>query len=321
MNAPMLMLPYDIQLSNEYQYSRKHIDKYIRKAIADSQILMRKVQEGVVLLRKWLDQPHYASKAVRLQQLENLDLLELVFEVFVATAYVQVPELFTSVSTKLAGRLQFTDRAEGIATAAEILAVLGELDVYDNYQVRVGTSLMVQSRIQFDEKLMQYIEQSTYLPPMVCPPNKITNNRESGYLTHNDSVILKGYNHHDNDVCLDVINIQNSVPLSLNVDFLRSCPELPGTDLELVEDSQWKSKAEIAKEVREKKANWEAFRDQSARIYALLVGQGNRFWLTHKVDKRGRIYADGYHVTTQGSKYKKAMIELADGEVVTGVPA
>jgi DNA-directed RNA polymerase len=41
---------------------------------------------------------------------------------------------------------------------------------------------------------------------------------------------------------------------------------------------------------------------------------GNRFWLTHKYDKRGRTYCQGYHVSYQGNDYNKACIEFADGE-------
>ena len=52
----------------------------------------------------------------------------------------------------------------------------------------------------------------------------------------------------------------------------------------------------------------------------LLAKQGNQFYLTHKVDKRLRLYAQGYHVTTQGSPFKKASIELHKEEIVNGAP-
>jgi DNA-directed RNA polymerase len=49
-----------------------------------------------------------------------------------------------------------------------------------------------------------------------------------------------------------------------------------------------------------------------------MVEMGNRFYLTHRYDKRGRTYAQGYHVNTQGNCWNKAVIELADEEVVEG---
>ena len=54
-------------------------------------------------------------------------------------------------------------------------------------------------------------------------------------------------------------------------------------------------------------------------MFILMLNQGNRFYETHKVDKRGRLYSIGYHLNTQGSAFQKAMIELADEEIVEGV--
>jgi hypothetical protein len=133
-------------------------------------------------------------------------------------------------------------------------------------------------------------------------------------------VILKGYNHHEEDICLDATNIQNSVPLSLDEEFIRTFEEPEPKSLNEVENAHLKTKMQIAQEIEQKKAAWDAFKRQSLRIYALMIGQGNRFWLTHRVDKRGRIYAQGYHINTQGTKFKKACIELADKERVTGAP-
>jgi DNA-directed RNA polymerase len=50
-----------------------------------------------------------------------------------------------------------------------------------------------------------------------------------------------------------------------------------------------------------------------------MINSGNEIYLTNKVDKRGRIYAQGYHITTQGTSFKKAMLELAHEELVTGI--
>jgi hypothetical protein len=104
------------------------------------------------------------------------------------------------------------------------------------------------------------------------------------------------------DICLDVINRQNSIKLRLNTEFLANCPEKPTHNLDTLE----------------KQNLWRQFIRESQIVYDLLGNQP--FWLTNKVDKRGRLYAQCYHVTTQGTAYKKAMIELADKEYVNGVP-
>ncbi len=49
-----------------------------------------------------------------------------------------------------------------------------------------------------------------------------------------------------------------------------------------------------------------------------LMMHSNVFHMTHKYDKRGRTYSQGYHVNYQGNPWNKACIEFADKEVVDG---
>ena len=44
---------------------------------------------------------------------------------------------------------------------------------------------------------------------------------------------------------------------------------------------------------------------------------GNHFYLTHRYDKRGRTYAQGYYINPQGNEWNKAVLEFADKEIVT----
>lgn len=298
------MNPYDVQLANERRFNRRHIDKYIRMTLEENPNSMAKHAEGVERIRDWLSQTYYASKQARLDQLKGLDLEALVMDLFVGIAYVQREELFTSVSAQLAGRLGFSDKAESIQTVAELLAVLCQTDAFDICKASRSASLVIVNRLELTDRLRGFIADSQYLPPMVCEPETLTHNHSSGYLTHNDSLLLGKGNHHDGDLCLDVLNTQNKVALKLCVEFLCTVEEQPTFELDSAE----------------KIDQWGEYKRQSYQLYHLLVTQGNRFWLTHKVDKRGRIYAQGYHVTSQGSAFKKASIELAHEELVTGVP-
>jgi hypothetical protein len=177
-------------------------------------------------------------------------------------------------------------------------------DAFDISKEDKMASLMVESRIQLPESVIRFIENSEYLPPMVCQPLELTHNFSSGYLTHNDSLILGTGNHHDGDICLDVLNIMNSVALRIDTDFVSTVEEEPTFEIKDQEQQEL----------------WNTFKRQSYAFYSLMVNQGNRMYLTHKVDKRGRIYASGYHITTQGTAFKKAMLELANEEIVQGVP-
>lgn len=292
------------QISIEEQYNRKHIDGLIREEIQSNDFMREKVLAGIHLLTEYMSKDYYESKNVRVAQLQGFDLETLVIDVFVGVAYCLKPELFTSVTSQMAGRLRFSDRADGIRTIAEIMAVLCMTDAFDILKEDRQASLVIVSRLPLSQDLLRFIEQSQYLPPMVCTPLELVNNFSSGYLTHNDSLLLGSGNHHDGDLCLDVLNRINQVPLRLDTDFLSTVEEDPTFDLDDAE----------------KREQWDRFKRQSYEFYLLIAQYGNRFYLTHKVDKRGRIYAQGYHITTQGTAFKKAMVELADEEIITGVP-
>jgi hypothetical protein len=305
MSVQLNMSPEDMQLENEYAFSHKHIDGYIQTAIRENPDMEAKVHEGVQRLNDWRSQSYYDSKDLRLAQLENLDMEVLVRTIFTGIAYCTKPELFVSVTSQLSSRLEFDDREDSIKTVAEIVAVLCYTDAFDITKADKHASMMIESCMALPTDLLDAIDRSQYLPPMVCMPDVVQTNYESPYLTHNDCLILGKKNGHDGDICLDVINLQNSVGLQLSEEFLQAVDEDPTYALDTAEKLQV----------------WTQFKDQSAEIYELMLNQGNHFWLTNKPDKRGRLYAQGYHITSQGSSYKKAMLELKHEEIIEDVPA
>lgn len=305
MTTPDLMLPKDMQLSNEHKYSRKHIDGYIDSAIRENPTIEAKVSEGVELLNDWLALTYYKSKQARLDQIKHMDMEAIVRQVFVATTYCQAPEPFTSIAGQLAARLHFDDRIDAIKTTSEIVAVLCNTDAFNIMKTHELADLSIESCIPVSEELLTYITNSRYLPPMVCEPETLTRNKQSAYLTHNDTLLLGKNNHHDHDISLDVLNTQNHVPLCLNTAFLSTVEEEATFDLS----------------DPEKRDIWNNYKQQGYELYSLMVKQGNRFYLTNKPDKRGRIYTQGYHITLQGTAFKKACVDLADQEIVEGVPS
>lgn len=290
------------QEMNEKRFNRKHIDIRIREEILANPMMVEKIDQGIQLVEEYIAGSYYEQKNARIAQIKSMDVYSIVLDTFVGVAYCMTPELFTSVSALLASRMKLSEKLDAIKTVAELLAVLCNTDVFDITKKNKYASLMVISRMKFSKELLQFIADTQFLPPMVCEPKELLNNYESGYLTYNESVILGSGNHHNNDVCLDVLNKMNKVALKLDTDFISKVEELPTFDLD----------------DREKVRQWNKFKTDSYNMYSLMVGQGNEFYLTHKVDCRGRIYASGYHITTQGTSHKKAMIELANEEIVEG---
>lgn len=312
----------------EKRYNRKHIDGYIREEILANPVMQARITQGIELVEEYRSKTYsYASKNLRIAQLANLDIEELVLDIFTGIAYCPRPELYTSVTAQLASRLKFDDKTDAIKTVAELVAVLCLTDAFDITKEGKMASLMVVSRMPLSDALIKTINESAYLPPMLCEPLELITNYCSGYLSHKDSVILGKGNHHDGDVCLDVLNTVNKVALRLDTKFLSTLEEDP--TLEFTVEWAHKKAMEkgrvitdaVAKErVAKAIENWHKFKGQSYEFYKAMAVQGNNFYLTNKVDKRGRIYAQGYHITTQGTPFKKAMIELANEELVTGMP-
>lgn len=316
-----------LQEQTEKTFAKKHIDAKIRKFIEDDYLTQQRIIQGVAKIETYISKDYYESKNVRIKQLIDMDLTQLVTDVFVGVSYQLTKQLFTASTAMIAGRLGFDDKRAAITTTAEIMALLASTDAYDITKEGKYESIYLISRMNLPDDLVHFIRNSRYLPPMVCIPLKLENNRSSGYLTYTDSLILGSGNHHDEDICIDVLNIMNSTPLRLSTEFLCKVEENPNTEFtvanaiasaweEGTDLPEWKAELLVVKQ----KLQWAVFKTQSYAFYIMLAKQDNVCYLTHKVDKRGRIYSQGYHCNTQGTSFKKASIELANEELVTGVP-
>lgn len=146
--------------------------------------------------------------------------------------------------------------------------------------------------------------------PMIVEPRELKDNTDTGYFTAKNSVILRN-NHHQEDVCLDHLNHMNKIKLTLNRD-VASFIENKWKNLDKPKDG------EDRKDFDKRKKAFEKY-DRTARdVMAHLDIAGGVFHLTHKVDKRGRTYSQGYHVNYQGNTWNKAVIEFAEREVTNG---
>ena len=146
--------------------------------------------------------------------------------------------------------------------------------------------------------------------PMVVRPNKVTNNHMgSGYFDKKGHIVLNSSDvFKEEDVCLDHINRANSVGLTLNMDVVAS------TEGNMIVPKR--KPGEGFEDFRKRRKQAEVFYNTSVQVMEGLMALGNEFWLTHKYDRRGRTYAVGYHVNSQGTDYNKAVLELSQGEVI-----
>lgn len=130
------------------------------------------------------------------------------------------------------------------------------------------------------------LERYQFPLPMIVPPMQLTNNMDCGYLTMRKSVISKGYNHHNHDVCLDHLNRVNKIPLVIN-----------NKTANMVAN-QWrnldrKKPDETDAEYKTRLAAFEKYDRVSRDVIDHLNISDGPFYLTHRYDKRGRCYASG----------------------------
>lgn len=314
--TPLMMAPEQMQRANEYTYSRRFIDKYIRFELDASTVVQEDLDEIVDDIYQWLSTEFYTSKQTRLDALRAYtpeQMRELMTKLLIGCTLCQEPELFTSITGKLAYRLGWDKHRDAIITVSELLVFLAQNQLIRLVKIQSGgkgakynkQSIALQSKVAISEKLINYIRNSSYLPPLVCRPKTLTRNDQSGYLTFNDRVTLNG--RIDGNVSLDVINTQNQMALTLDLEFLLNIDEAPNKPLD------------TAKKVKA----WAELNEGTQRFCLMLheQSQGNRehpgaIYFNHKIDLRGRMYCEGYHVNYQGNPWRKAMVELHEVQYI-----
>lgn len=165
--------------------------------------------------------------------------------------------------------------------------------------------------ITISEDVQQELDMYQFPLPMVVEPREVRSNRDTGYLSHpvsKGSLILKK-NHHEDDICLDHINRMNRVKFALDMD---TANMIQNQWRNLDRPKEGESIGDYEKRVRA----FDKYDRTAKAVMAEVQSHGEHFYLTHKYDKRGRVYCQGYHVTYQGAPWNKAVIQLADKELV-----
>lgn len=205
---------------------------------------------------------------------------------------------------QLKHHFQDTPEATAYQQCADMLRKAAEQDVVD-YDPETKRFIIL-PELDLDPETQRELDQFQYPLPMIEHPEPVETNKDTGYQTIQSSLLLRN-NHHDEDICLDHINRANRIPLKLNpeiVAFVRN----KWKDLDKIKDD------ENYEDFKKRKKAFDKYDRSSREVINSLMAAGNHFWLTHKYDKRGRTYCQGYHATYQGNDWNKACIEFAEGE-------
>ena len=179
-----------------------------------------------------------------------------------------------------------------LETILNCLKELAENDFLD-CQLNNNNSYMVIVKYVVDYNTQRELDMYCYPVPLLLEPETITNSNKNGYhYTYKGSVVLQ---HKTNkDINLDVINISNKIRYCINTSVLNNLK------------NTWNLPKGLL-------GRFESALNDLSKIY---LSNNNTFYLTNKYDFRGRLYCQGYHFTTQGNDYQKAMLEFADKEVL-----
>ncbi|WWC81973.1 RNA polymerase, phage-associated [Burkholderia phage vB_BpP_HN05] len=164
--------------------------------------------------------------------------------------------------------------------------------------------------LDISEDVQEELDRFQYPLPCIIQPRTVNSNTDNGYhFVRKGSLILK-QNHHNDDICLDHINRVNAVRFRLDHDTAKM---MKNQWSNLDKPKEGEEKEDFEKRVRA----FEKYDRTAKDVMDFIQELGDEFYLTHKYDKRGRIYCQGYHVSYQGAPWNKAVIEFAEGEIPT----
>lgn len=290
-----------LQLQIERQYGKSYINNIVRESIIDSgnEEVITSYEEAIYSFMCTVGS-HWESKNKRILTLfNNNDPKELAISILTQVLQTQgVEEIHASVGA-VASRLSgFRDHIDAVRTAAELLAVTGDLGVHTLIEPDKSPTgiLSIYCGFELEESIQEHINRTIHLPPMICKPDELKDNFYSAWKGKStEFVILNTFEYHHLEQSLDCINYSNSIAYSICEEML-DLVELPNKELD----------------TREKVEAHDLMVSVSNCVYKLMLDTGNEFYFPHYNCERGRKYAKGYHVDIQGTEYKKSIVDFKE---------
>ena len=310
------------QSNLEEVFSKKSTRDFIFELLMADPTTLHMIGDGIDLITAWANSPStYKAKEERKAAILCMDIQDIVEKLFIDVLLIKGTSTLASMSSQLGQTLGFADTREGITLAAELLAVMLPVQLYTIAPLYAKGQYHVIPMIELTPEERITAERGMYIPPSIDKPCKLKGNRDSGYKSlKGESLILGGgYKHHEGDICLDVLNLQNRIPLCINEEFLEAVPEERKKSLDEIKQDlieKGKTKQEIHDALRQEDYNWYIHCSLSNMVYNILLDAGNKFYVCNKVDMRGRVYSQGHHVTPMGASYKKGTVDLYNKETV-----
>jgi len=257
------------------------------KEYFNSHAVPQDLLDTVETLFHWVNMLHgYQSKNDRLMEWspEEEALYDVAYHIYAMALLHPSGITYQALIGAIANHVNCASTLDRAKTAAEMIALAYQCELI--VITKTSENNMV---ITTDHELEVEIPRFIQHMPLFERPEPVTSR-----------ILGSRLKQHEGDVCNEHIDRMNAIPLALELRVIDTLPETTKNAHETVEQEQ----------------AWNAFVENSSSVYGLIRKQGNRFHLSHSHDTRGRCYASGYCVGYQGSSYKKAIVQLADKEVI-----
>lgn len=297
----------------EHVMHKQHVSRAIAKEIEE--FMQPNIEAAVLTLKLYLDKVQWETAEIRKNAIRNECPTSIVMKVLTAivgTCQKEMPFISVGSMIHLSDEL---DTLANIQLACDLVSILTSSGMYTINTASTG-SRSVQSLCTPSESVLRLMRLKCAMPPMLCRPEVLETNTDSGYLTvKKDSVFLGGrLNDHNGTVSLDVLNTLNGNEYELDKE---TVSEAKPWDREILSPEQ------VAALSHEEQMDY--YNALTTRVnyleqfqYLIKVFDDRSLHFQHKADKRGRIYSQGYHLNPAGSGYEKACVNFKKKEFITG---
>jgi len=237
-------------------------------------------------LQEYVNGSYWESKNNRIAQWnpdydELCDLVTIVFTITLLNAALS----YQAITGMVASRIPNVNKLDAARIAAEVIAVISYSGLIKIERRGYGKSILVYTEYSITTSIPVVDLHSPEDTPITVKSNT-------------GCFLGASENYHTSTICLDHLNRMNNIMLSLDSEFLRRHKECPTFTMDTPDKEQ----------------QWRKFYTDSYQMYDKVIRNGNKFYLNHKYDARGRTYCGGYYINYQGASFKKAIIQLANKE-------
>ena len=255
------------------------------------------VNMAIELIKEYRNTDFYASKnsLIAAWEISHTGIHDLIISIFAIA--LECPITFQALVGSLNHKIKLDEELDRVKILADIVGLICETGL-----ISIDSEPREYHMIYSDFELNASVVLPDKHETILLRSQPVDKNWDNEYGT--GSVILgHTMNHHERFLRLSHLNRMNQIPYKINRQLVEMYEEGP--------------KNQPADEDEERQ--WEIFKAESLVKYQELLTKDQRFFIQHKFCYRGRTHSCSYYLNTQGSNFKKAVVQLANPELVKDI--